>query len=173
MKASKEFEKIVGWAQSTQTSAARRGMLIEVKAGKVLVINREHTVALLTTIGENENLRFYSDEYPMGKYPEITSEGDNTIFTWEEEGQKRKVSFPATTKSFFDEMMKTFEEEKKREVLQTYKTSEFMKLLDDMKFTTLEITDGGLKLIQTDPRGIVSETEIRSEAGTTSKVDRW
>ena len=173
MKASKEFEKIVGWAQSTQTSAARRGMLIEVKEGKVLVINREHTVALLTNIGGNESLRFYSDEYPMGKYPEITSEGDNTIFTWEEEGQKRRVSFPATTKSFFDEMMKTFEDERKRETLQTYKTSEFTKLLDDMKFTTLEITDGGLKLIQTDPRGIVSETEIRSEAGTTSKVDRW
>jgi hypothetical protein len=173
MKASKEFEKIVGWAQSTQTSAARRGMLIEVKNGKVLVINREHTVALLTTVGGNENLRFYSDEYPMGKYPEITSEGDNTVFTWMEEGQRRRVSFPATTKSFFDEMMKTFEDERKRETLQTYKTSEFTKLLDDMKFTTLEITGGGLKLIQTDPRGIVSETEIRSEAGTTSKVDRW
>lgn len=173
MKASKEFEKIVGWAQSTQTSAARRGMLIEIKNGKVLVINREHTVALLTAIGGNENLRFYSDEYPMGKYPDITSEGDNTIFTWEEEGQKRRVSFPATTKSFFDEMMKTFDDERKRETLQTYKTSEFTKLLDDMKFTTLEVTSGGLKLIQTDPRGIVSETEIRSEAGTTSRMDRW
>ena len=58
MKADKKIEKIVNWAEATRTSAARRGMLIEAKNGKIVVANREHTVALASTVNNNESFKF-------------------------------------------------------------------------------------------------------------------
>ena len=174
MRADKKLEKIVNWAEATRTSAARRGMLVEIKEGKIVVANREHTVVLISPINVTEHISFYSDEYPLGKYPEMHMENDNIIFSWEEYGQKRKVSYPAPKQSFFSELSQTLENQEKIEgIHQRYKTVEFSRLLEEIKFTTLETTESGLKMIQTDPRGIVSESEIKSEAGTTSKMEEW
>lgn len=175
MKATKELERIINWAGSTSTSVTRRGMLVEIRDGKILVINREHTIALLTNGGEvGENLRFYSDEYPLGKYPDIKSDGNNTIFSWVEDNQKRTVSYPATEKSFFNEMIETFNVmEKEKENPKNCKTIDFTKLLDDMKFTELNLIENTLTLIQTDPRGIISETEITGEKGIRSIIGVW
>jgi len=174
MKSNKQIEKIVNWAESTRTSAARRGMIAEIRNGLMVVTNREHTVALVSPIPSNENLKFYTDEYPLGKYPDITIEGDKVVFSWEEKNQNRKVSFPLPQQSYFDEVLKTFEIQKQKEgINQQYKTQEFLGLLEEIKFTTLETTPTGMRMSQTDPRGIVSTTEIKSESGIVKQLEEW
>ena len=99
--------------------------------------------------------------------------GSEVVFTWEERGQKRKVSYPAPEKSYFEDVLKTFEAQGKIEgSKQRYKTSEFQSLMEEMKFTEAESLSNCLKLTQVDPRGIKSETEVKGESGTAS-LEEW